>query len=184
MSEEVVQGGIKRSPEAQTDDDLPSPKRPEYDEVQEVTVDAEISLPTTEVATEQDSTGVMITRGDSPTNSFSNVSGQMYSPQNMVNFQTSPAAISNALEMLMQMQQAFNQKMGQQGGSQQAQSPGQSGGQDSAESGGQSSGERQSGAGGVCGGGRGALDRLQTVHECGTSDVMVCFGVSCTVTRL
>ena len=143
MSDGIVEG-IKRSPETHTDDELPSPKRPEYDEVQEVTVDAEISLPTTEVATEQDSTGVMMTRSDSPTNSYANVSGTMYSPQNMVNFQTSPAAISNALEMLMQMQQAFNQKMGQQSGSQQAHSPGQSSSQDAAESGGQSSGERLS----------------------------------------
>ena len=140
MSDEIVEG-IKRSSEAHPDDELPSPKRPEYDEVQEVTVDAEISLPTTEVATEQDSTTGMMNRSDSPTNSYSNVSGTMYSPQNMVNFQTSPAAISNALEMLMQMQQAFNQKMGQQSGSQQAHSPGQAATQETTEAGGQSSGE-------------------------------------------
>ena len=120
MSEEIT-GGSKRSPEnlEDVDPDIPSPKRTEFEDVEEVAVDTEISLPTTEVATEQDTMSgkseFVVNRSGSPgvSGAYSNVHGAVYSPSNVVNFQTNPAAINSALEMLMQMQQAFTQKVGQ-----------------------------------------------------------------------
>ena len=123
MSEEVGKG-VKRGVDRDSDDnEVPGAKKAEYEDVQEVAVDPEISLPTTEISTEQDPTtlsdkhDVLQVSEESPEeSSVSYGPSSIYSPSNMVNFQTNPAAISGALEMLMQMQQAFNPKMSQAAG--------------------------------------------------------------------